>query len=583
MAIERNSYRPPIMGVTHMVSAGHYLAAAAGYRILEDGGNAIDAGVASGIAINVTRPNDTNFGGVAPIIIYHAASDTVVTISGLGRWPRAASIEYFNEHAGGEIPMGILRSVVPAAADAWMTALEKYGTMSFEQVVTPSVELAEKGHPVSAYVQKGLLRSAVALEGDLPSWPSTRAILRPKGRPLEVGELLVQKDLARTFRRLIEVERANSSKGREAAIRAARDFFYKGEIAEEMARFSEEQGGLLTLQDLKDFSVKIEEPEMGRFKEYSVYTCGPWCQGPVVAQTLQMLEDDDIVGLGHNSPDYIHLVSQALNLAYSDRHHYYGDPDFVEVPMKGLLSREYTRARRKAIDMERAFPEMPPPGEPWGYQGGAAVSAAAQRPEGQVPGGQEQDTSYTCTVDRWGNAFSATPSDSLFGTPVIPGLGLPLSSRGTQSWLDPDHPSSLQPWKRPRLTPNPAIAFKDGKLYMPFGTPGGDAQCTAMVQTFLNIVEFGMNPQEAVEQPRFLPWNFPNSFWPHTYLPGRLNLETRIPESTVQELSRRGHDVEVSGDWEAVMGSVKAIEIDQESGVLKAGADPRRDAYAVGR
>ena len=242
MATGLNSYRPPIMGVSHMVSAGHYLAAAAGYRIFEEGGNAIDAGVASGIAINVTLPNSTNFGGVAPIIIYHAASDSVVTISGLGRWPRSASIEYFNQNAGGEIPLGVLRSVVPAAADAWLTALERYGTMSFEQVVTPALELAEEGFPVSANVQPSLQFSAETEEGNVTLWPSARAIFMPKGRPPEVGEVLMQKDLARTFRRLIDVERANSSKGREAAIRAARDFFYKGEIAEEMARFSQEAG-----------------------------------------------------------------------------------------------------------------------------------------------------------------------------------------------------------------------------------------------------------------------------------------------------------------------------------------------------
>ena len=585
------------MGVSHMVSAGHYLAAAAGYRIFEEGGNAIDAGVASGIAINVTLPNLATFGGVAPIIIYHADTDSVVTISGLGRWPRAASIDYFNQNAGGDLPAGILRSVTPAAADAWLTALERYGTMTFEQVVTPALELAQDGFPLSANVQASLLalkplsNLGDANEGGLPSWPSNRAVLMPNGRPLEVGERLVQKDLARTFTRLIEVEKANSSKGREAAVRAARDFFYKGEIAEEMAGFSQEQGGLLTLQDLKEFSVKIEEPEVGRFKEYSVYTCGPWCQGPVVAQTLQMLENDDLVGLGHNSADYIHLLSQALNLAYSDRHHYYGDPDFVEVPMKGLLSKAYTTARRNAIDMERAFPEMPPPGEPWGYQGGAAASRSAQRKEVEVPGGQEHDTSYTCAIDRWGNAFSATPSDSMFGSPVIPGLGFTLSSRGTQSWLDPDHPSSLQPWKRPRLTPNPAIALKNGRLFMPFGTPGGDTQATAMVQMFLNIVEFGMDPQQAIEQPRFAPWNFPNSFWPHTYVPGRLDVEGRIPKSTVQELSRRGHDVKVMDDWTVLMppkttdamGALSAILVDQESGVLKGGADPRHDTYAIGR
>ena len=368
----------------------------------------------------------------------------------------------------------------------------------------------------------------------------------------------------------------------QAAITAARDYFYKGDIAEEMARFSHEQGGLLTLEDLKDFSVQIEEPEVGRFRDYSVYTCGAWCQGPVLAETLQILEDDDLAGLGHNSADYIHLLSQALNLAFSDREHYYGDPDQVEVPMKGLLSKEYTAARRDAIDMERAFPEMPPPGDPWPYQGDSRSGVAARRPEVRAAGAREQDTSYTCTVDRWGNAFSATPSDGVGGCKVIPGLGFTLSGRGAQSWLEPDHPSSLQPWKRPRLTPNPAIAFKQGRLLMPFGAPGGDAQCPAMAQMFLNIVEFGMDPQAAVGQPRFTSWNFPNSFWPHAYLPGRLSVEDTVPESTIRELGRRGHDIEVLSDAGAVTGSLKGVVVDQESGVLKGAADPRREAYCMG-
>ena len=578
-----HTYRPPIMGVTHMVSAGHYLAAAAGYRILEEGGNAVDAGVASGIAINVTLPNSTNFGGVAPIMVYLAASDSVVTISGLGRWPRAASIDYFMEHADGEIPVGILRCVVPSAPDAWLTALEKYGTMTFEQVVIPALELAERGFPLSAYVQEFLRHSEESMGGELPQWETTMEVFMPDGRAPEVGELLVQKDLARTFRRLIEVEKANAHEGRGRAIRAARDYIYRGAIAHEIARFSQEQGGLLTLEDLRDFSVKIEPPEVGHFKEFAVYTCGPWCQGPVVAQTLQMLEDDDTAALGHNSAEYVHLVSQALNLAFADRHHYYGDPDHVDVPMDGLLSREYARARRTAIDISRAFPEMPPPGEPWSYQGRPDRGVSAQTRLVAAPGGQEQDTSYTCVVDRWGNAFSATPSDVLFSGPIVPGLGFAISSRGSQSWLDPDHASSLQPWKRPRLTPNPAIALKDGKLFMPFGTPGGDAQCTAMVQMFLNIVEFGMNPQEAIEQPRFVTWNFPNSFWPHTYLPGRLDVEGRFARDTVEKLSRLGHEVRVLDQWSRTMGSLSAIVVDQESGALRGGADIRRDAYCIGR
>ena len=582
MPLGLNSYRPPMMGTTHMVSSGHYLAAAAGYRILEQGGNAIDAGVASGIAINVTLPNATNFGGVAPIIVYEAATDSVVTISGLGRWPKAASIDYFNRHAGGQIPLGVLRTVMPAAADAWLTALERYGTMSFEQVVTPALELAEQGHPLSRYVHAALPTAEESHEGTAAMWPTTRDIYMPGGKGPQAGELLVQKDLARTFRRLIEAERSSSHSGREAGVRAARDRFYKGDIAREMAAFSEEQGGLLTMQDLEDFSVKVEKPAVGSFREYSVFTCGPWCQGPVVAQTLQMLQSADLAAMGHNNVDYLHLVSQALNLAYSDREHYYGDPEHVEVPIGGLLSEGYTTARRNAIDMGSAFAEMPPPGDPWAHQGETRV---APELKAAVSGGgaRLQDTSYTCAVDQWGNAFSATPSDPLAGSPIVPGLGIQMSSRGSQSWLDPAHPSSLQPWKRPRLTPNPAIAFKNGKLFMPFGTPGGDIQCTAMVQMFLNIVEFGMDPQEAIEQPRIAPWNFPNSFWPHTYRRGELSIEGRIPEATRSELSRRGHRLDVVNEWSPGMGGLSAIVVDQETGVLTAGADPRRPGYAMGR
>ena len=578
-----NSYRPPVMGITHAVSAGHYLAAAAGYRILENGGNAVDAGVASGIVINVTLPNATTFGGVAPIIIYEAKTNSVVTISGLGRWPRAASIDYFNKHAGGEIPLGILRCVTPGAPDAWLTALERFGTMSFEQVVTPALELAEKGFPISAAVQASMGTSDETGLGSLDMWPSTAEVFMPGGRRPAVGDVIVQSDLARTFKRMIEAEKAGARVGRDAGIQAARDLFYRGEIAEEMARFSQDQGGLLTLDDFKEFSVKVEPPEVGRYREYEVYTCGPWCQGPVVAQTLQMLAKDDLASLGHNSVDYAHLVSQALNLAFADRDRFYGDPDHVEVPMAGLLSDDYCQDRRQAVDMARAFSEMPPSGDPWAYQGTPDRGTMPKGAPAAVTGLQEQDTSYTCVVDRWGNAFSATPSDPIDGAPIVPGLGFPISSRGTQNWLDPDHASSLQPWKRPRLTPNPSMVLRDGKLFMPFGTPGGDAQCSAMVQMFLNIVEFGMDPQAAIEEPRFIPWNFPNSFWPHTYLPGRMTVEGRMPADTISGLKSKGHDIETLNDWSPMMGALSGIVVDWEAGTLNAGADPRRDTYAIGR
>ncbi len=590
MALGIPSYRPTITGTTHMVSSGHYLAAAAGYRILEEGGNAIDAGVASGLAINVLFPHWTSFGGVAPIVLHHAGKGETVEIDGLGRWPRAASIDYFNKNAGGEIPVGILRCVTPAAADGWFTALKLYGTMSFEQVVEPALELAEKGMPVARSLHASLIsgasRSQPGSAGEevlWTTWPSTTDILLPGGRVPDVGEVLAQKDLATSFRRLIDEERANASRGREEALQAARDLFYKGEMAEEMVRFAQEEGGLLTMEDMASYQVSVGPPARGSYKGIDVYTCGFWCQGPVVIQALQLMEGFDLQSMGHNSADYVHTLLESLKLAFSDRHAYFGDPDLVEVPAAGLLSHAYAEQRRRSIDMTRAWPEMPPPGDPWAFQESRAGRDVVAAPLPFAEGGLQTDTSYTCAVDRWGNAFSATPSDGITGSPIVPGLGFIISSRGSQTWLDPNHPCGLAPGKRPRLTPNPAMAFKDGKPWLPFGTPGGDMQTQAMVQLFLNIAEFGMDPQQAVEAPRVSTWSFPGSFWPHAYLPGLVGVEGRVDPGVVAELQRRGHNVDVWDDWSGRVSDLCAIEMDRDRGILRAGADNRRESYAIGR
>ena len=580
MAIGIRSYRPLITGTTHMVSAGHYLATAAGIRILEQGGNATDAGVAAGIAINVTLPQYTSFGGVAPIIIHDAQRQETVEISGLGRWPKAASIDYFKSTTGGDLPEGILRTVTPAAADAWLTALKLYGTMSFEQVVTPALELAETGFPIPATLHRDLTN--LLERGPVDKWPSTLEVFFPGGRPPNTGHLLVQQDLARTFRSLIEVEQKNASRGREEAIQAARDCFYRGEIAQEMVRFNQEQGGLLAMEDLEEFQVGVGPPAKGNYKGIDVYTCGPWCQGPVSIETLNILEGYDLQAMGHNSPEYLHTLLEALKLAFADRDRYYGDPDFVDVPLDGLLSKEYAASIRGAIDPDRACPEMPHAGDPWPYQGGKSSAAVPAHPEAVV-GGLDSDTSYLCVVDRWGNAFSATPSDSLGNAPLAQGLGFVMSGRGSQIWLDPDHPCALVPGKRPRLTPNPALAMRDGKVWMPFGTPGGDVQCQSMVQMFLNVVEFGMDLQQAIEAPRVSSWSFPNSFWPHAYHPGLMIAESRINAHTLAELEQRGHRLDLWDDWTLRLGCLCAIEVHQNGGGLSAGADPRRDAYAMGR
>ena len=568
-----------------MVSSGHYLATAAGFRILEQGGNATDAGVAAGIAINVTLPQWTGFGGVAPIIIHDAASGDTVSISGLGRFPKAASIDYFNKNCGGELPPGVLRTVTPAAADAWITALRLYGTMSFEQVVTPALELAEGGFPIPATLQSALARTGDSLIGDSDGdgrWPSTSAVFFPGGRRPDIGDILIQKDLARTFYRLIEVERDHAGQGREVALQAARDYFYRGDIAEEIVQFVQKEGGLLTMEDLAEFSVGVETPPSIDYKGIQVYACGPWCQGPMNLHALKILEGFDLRGMGHNTAAYAHTVLEALKLAFSDRDAYYGDPDFVDVPLEGLISESYAQERRAAIDAGRASPEMPLPGDPWPHQGMPARNGQPARPD-LVAGGLPADTSYACVVDRWGNAFSATPSDSFGTSPIIPGLGFIASSRGSQTWLDPQHPSALAPGKRPRLTPNPALAMRDGKPLMPFGTPGGDVQPQSMVQLFLNVMEFGMDVQQAVEAPRFSTWSFPNSFWPHAYHPGLVGVEGRIDANVVSELSRLGHKVEVWDDFTPRMGCLCAVNVDQKRGGRSGGADPRRDGYAMGR
>ena len=559
------SYRPSVSGVTHMVSSGHYLAAAAGYRVLEQGGNAIDAGVASGIAINVTLPHMTSFGGVAPIIIYVAETNEVVTISGLGRWPKAVSLELFLDTYG-EIPRGIPRSVVPAACDAWLTALEQYGTMSFEQVVTPALELAENGFPASHRLAASIAGSAAEIRDS----PEAIAAFMPSGEPPEVGDTLKRPGLAMVFRWMIDAERRASSEGRRQGVRAARDLFYKGEVAERMARFCQQRGGYLTVDDFADFHVRAEPPETAPYKGYDVYTCGAWCQGPSLLQVLNILEGVDMAGMGHNSAAYVHTAVEAVKLAFADRDAYYGDPDFVDVPTDMLLSKEHAADRRALIDPDSAWPEMPPAG------GGASVSSSS---DGGGP--WEGDTSYTCVVDGDGNAFSATPSDGEVGVPLVPEIGMAISTRGSQSWLDPEHPSSLAPWKRPRLTPNPAMALRDGRLFMPFGTPGGDAQVQAMAQIFLNVVEFGMDPQQAIEAPRFVSMSFPNSFWPHAYRPGVLAVESRVGDDVLSGLADRGHTMERWADWEALTGGACAIQVDR--GALFAGADPRRESYAIGR
>jgi gamma-glutamyltranspeptidase/glutathione hydrolase len=371
---------------------------------------------------------------------------------------------------------------------------------------------------------------------------------------------------------MVDEERAALSQGREAGLEAARRAFYCGDIAREIDAFMKREGGYLAYEDLATFASRIEPALRRPWRGHELLTCGPWCQGPVLTTALLMLERCGLGDLRHDSADYMHLLIEVLKLAFADREYYYGDPQFVDVPLDVLLSDERIARRIALISRERAMPEMPAAehGTP-----GLPVPNAGPLPT------VEPDTSYVCVVDRWGNAFSATPSDGAWESPMVPGLGIIPSMRGVQSRPDPRHPSGVAPGKRPRLTPNPALMVTADGGVMPFGTPGGDVQVQAMLQVLLNVMHFGMPVQAAIEAPRVATYNFPSSFAPFDYFPGRITVEDRIDPAVRQELERRGHVVVVWPAFESLGGSVEMIQSDPKTGLLAAGADPRRAAYAM--
>ena len=559
------SHRPTVYGSRHAISAGHYLATAAGFAILEAGGNAVDAGCAAGIALGVLQPDLVNIAGVAPIMI-RRADGRVETIAGLGHWPAALPPDLFMREHGGKIPEGVLRTVVPAAPDAWISALRRHGTMRFHEVTAAAIRFAGEGFAVNAL----LAHSIASRAADYRRWPQNAAIFLPDNRAPAIGEKFVQSDLSRTMQYMADQDRA--APDRESGLQAAHDAFYCGDIAREIAAFQRREGGYLSMADLANYESRIEPAVMRNWRGHQVITCGPWCQGPALLQALLLLEHVGIEGLTHNSPLYLHRLVECLNLALADREYFFGDPAFINVPIDHLLAPSTIARRASAVRDDLAFGAMPPR-----LNAPAETFAASTRALPRV----EADTSYCCVIDQWGNAFSATPSDGSSNGPVVPGLGIIPSGRGSQSRPDPSHPAGVAPGKRPRLTPNPAmIVTRDGGV-MPFGTPGGDVQIQAMLQVMLNIFHFGMEVQDAIEAPRVASYSFPSSFAPFEYFPGRLALEGRIDAKTKQALAARGHQIQDWPDWTMLAGSVEAILSDPKTAMMGAGADPRRPAYAI--
>lgn len=565
--------RPAVLGSKHMVSSSHYLASLAGLRMFPRGGSAVDAGIAAGIALNVVEPHLTSFGGVAPIMVQGPGMAEPETIDGLGRWPRSLDLATYRSIHGDDMPLGMPRVVTPGAPDAWLTALARYGRLALGDVLAPAIELCD-GFPVFPRLANAL----AVWEERIRAWPSTAAVFLPGGRPPRAGEMLVQRELGDLFRRLVAVERAHDTRGRAAAIMAARDALYHGDIAREIAAFCAREGGALTAEDLAAYRVSIGPGAHTTYRGIDVYACGPWSQGPLVPMTLNILERSDVASMGPGSSEFLHRYAEAMKLACADREGFFGDPDQVDVPMRGLLDKGYAAERAALLRDDRAWPELPPPGDPWKYEGRTGPAGYRPAPRG---GAGFPDTSYACAMDAEGWAFSATPSDPAAHAPLVPGLGIIVSSRGAQLWTAPGHPSAIAPGKRPRLTPNPAMLVRDGRPYMPFGCPGEDAQCQAMVQVVCGIVDFGMDTQAAIEMPRVISASFPWSFHPHRYAPGELRVEGRVPAEARERLRALGHRIVEWPDWTPGAAGVCAIRA-LDGGTLEGGADPRRESYAVG-
>lgn len=572
-----DSFRPTVIGANYAVSCGHYLAAAAAARVLDRGGNAVDAGVTAAMALAVLQPDIVSFAGVAPTLVYWAGDKSVTSIAGLGYWPASTSIDRLIVEGDGEnVPEGLLRTVIPAAPATHIEALRRFGTISFAEAAQPAAELAGRGFAMYPM----LARSIAADASSFARWKSSADIFLPNGQAVAAGQRFYQRDLAQTIGRMIAAAEAQAS--REAGLKAALDCFYRGPIARSIHDYHVANRGFMTRNDLAGFEVPVERPYSIQYGDFEIYAGQAWCQGVMLLETLNILGCTDLSKLEHNSAAYLHLIVEALDLAFADREAYLGDPKFARVPVEGLLANDYARSQFQRISTSRAFGAMPRPGRPDGSDGLSLQHLEkwfSQHHETQQ--GAARDTIYCSVIDKDGNVYSGTLSDNTHDTPIIPGTGLAVSSRGSQSRLQEGHPSVVAPLKRPRLTPAPALITRHDEPFMALGTPGGDVQMQAMLQVFLNVVVFGFPLQKAIEASRVWSANFPNSFAPHAYAPGRLCMEGGIAAPTIEQLSGLGHRAETWARFPAAGGAVCAVLRDPETGLYHAGADPRRECYAL--
>jgi gamma-glutamyltranspeptidase/glutathione hydrolase len=576
---------PLVMGREAMISTEHYLSASAGARIFARGGNAIDAAVAATLVEGVVNPHMHTIGGEAPMLIYVADERRVVSINGNMTAPARATIELYRAKGLKLVPgEGLLAAGVPAAFDALATALQRFGTMTLAAVVEPALRLCEDGMPMHPGLSghgetpedlSGLIGMASIIANQhkfRERWPTSAAVYLPGGEVPKPGEIIKNPALANFYRRLLDAESAAHNCGREAAIDAARDRFYRGDIAREIVAWSDAHGGVLGARDLANFTTRLEDAVTVDYRGITVHKCQTWSQGPVFLQQLRLLEGYDLRAMGHNSADYIHTLVEAAKLAFADREAYYGDPEFTRVPLDGLLAPRYADLRRGLIDPAHASRDVRP-GDP-------VAMRALLDPPGAAPRSWGPGTIHVTAADGRGNMVACTASGGWIpSSPVVESLGFPLGTRLQTFFLDEHHANALKPGKRPRTTLTPSLATRQGAPFLSFGTPGGDQQDQWTLQFFLNLIEFGMDLQEAIEAPRFSTAHFPSSFHPHAARPGVLRVENRVAEATRAALAARGHEVETRPAW--CEGHVLGISFDPVHRLLCGGADPRGQLAVV--
>ena len=564
---QTSTWRPVYLGMDGMVATAHYATAMSAYKMLAQGGDAVDAAAAACFASTVVEPSRSGLGGDAFILIYRAKTNEVIFINGGGWAPKRATAELFQSKGGIDLD-GALSSVVPGMPAALLLALDRYGKLKRDQVLAPAIELAERGFVVSENLE-GVLRSNAKR---LRAFPSSTAVWFRDGQPLRMGDQVIRNNLGQTLRRIAG---------------HGQDGFYKGPVAENIVEFLARNGGIMNASDLAEFEAEAGKPLHVRYRGYDVYGVGLPTQSPVMLEALKILEGFDLKSMGHNSADYIHTVVESLKLAFADRDAYIGDPRFVqEVPIDTLLSDEHAARRRRLIRKDRAIDGVAPPG----LQTSAAPLYAKRRGSNvEVMGDEafpkwiESFTTHIDVVDKDRNMVTITSSvaSDFGGAMYVDGDvgGFFMNDVLARFNLDPKHPNVLAPRKRPRQTLNPVLVLKAGKPLMVFGSPGGDTQGQSQLQFFLNYVEFGKNVQQALEQPYFATSAHHQSLYPHRA--GKaLSVSQRIPREVREDLAGRGHPVRTHSAMG--VGSVKAIVVSPDGRVLMGGAAPATDAYAIG-